>query len=163
VPNPDHPWHRAHAHTCGWVGGNTIFDQGVAAYTIVDDIAYDLNGRPTYQIVGNWFYAYGTNEPKMWADSDYETGGRRLPPWREEEVRTNAEVLEKTDQFKAVLLTEGGDTSEMCTWLRERRDTPEHVLGCVATLDKERAVEATGTEAEKRRWYREVGRSESKG
>jgi hypothetical protein len=75
APDPNHPWHRAHAKACGWVEGSTIFDQGVAAYTIAGDIAHDLNGKPVYQIVGNWFFAFGTNEPKMWADSDYETGG----------------------------------------------------------------------------------------
>jgi hypothetical protein len=158
---PNHPWHGAHAYACGWVVGSTIFDQGVAAYTIVGDIVYDLNGKPTHQIIGNWFYAYGTNEGKMWVDSDYETGGRRIPPWREEEVQTNAEVIKKSDQFKATLLTENADTSELCAWLRdERRETPPHVLDAVAMLDKERAIEASGTEAEKRWWHFGKGQEE---
>jgi hypothetical protein len=157
APTPDHPWRAAHGSACGWVEGAIIYDQGRAAYTIAGDVAYDAYGKPAYQIVGNWFLAYGTREGRMWADSDYETNGRRIPPWREAEVRTNAIAIVKAEQFKGALDVEAddaaSDTTELCAWLRDRRDTPVHVLAAVGVLEQERAIVLRGTVEEKIRWF----------
>jgi hypothetical protein len=95
----------------------------------------------------------------MWVDEAYgRRSGQKIAPWRTEEVAANAAVIEKVEQLKGVLLTEDADTTEVCDWLRSQRDTPEQVLGYVATLEQERVIEVTGTAEEKRKWLEKMNR-----
>jgi hypothetical protein len=81
--------------------GATVYDRGVARFTIAGDIVYD-GKTPVYEIKGDWFRRVDTQEWAMWVDADYGNG-TRIPPWHEEEVAANAATVVKAEQFKAML------------------------------------------------------------
>jgi hypothetical protein len=158
APDPRHRSHHLHALPCATVVGTTMYDGPTAVAEIDGNVAYDMEGKARYHIVDDWFYDANTNEPLMWVCVEYSVDWNwMIPPWRKEEVEANAKVVDTAERVKGVLDAEATDintdTTELCAFLRQQRDTPEDVLRCVDLLEREREIVQHGKEEEKLWWF----------